>query len=63
MKKKILYVSPNSKYEYGDLNNEERIAQANKDENASVYTHLEDFAIDFNNEFISDLGYIYVIDE
>ena len=53
----------NSEYEYGDLNNEERIAQANKDENASVYTHLEDFAIDFNNEFISDLGYIYVIYE
>lgn len=60
MEKKILYINPNSEFEYFDLSQEEMLAQAKEDSDAEIYT-IEGFAQAFNDEIISDLGYIFVI--
>ena len=60
MEKKILYVSPNSEFEYCGVSQEEMLIQAKQDRDADIYT-IDNFAQAFNDEIISDLGYIFVI--
>lgn len=60
MEKKILYVNPNSEFDYFGLSQEEMLAQAKKDIDADIYS-IEAFAQAFNDELISDLGYSFVI--
>lgn len=60
MEKKILYINPNSEFDYFGLSQEEMLAQAKEDNDAEIYT-IEGFAQAFNDEIISDLGYIFVI--
>lgn len=60
MEKKILYINPNSEFDYFGLNQEEMLAQAKQDRDADIYT-IDGFAQAFNDEVISDLGYIFVI--
>lgn len=60
MEKKILYISPNSEFDYFGLSQEEMLTQAKQDRDASIYT-IDNFAQAFNDEIISDLGYIFVI--
>ena len=38
MEKKILYINPNSEFEYFDLSQEEMLAQAKEDNDAEIYT-------------------------
>jgi hypothetical protein len=58
---KILYVNPNSEFEYSGLTSDEMRIQSESDENAVIYSTIDEFAIDFNNEFISDQGFMYVL--
>ena len=60
MEKKILYINPNSEFEYFGLSQEEMLTQAKQDRDAEIFD-IEGFAQAFNNERISDLGYIFVI--
>ena len=69
--KKIIYVFPNSEWdegiEYDDIldmyNNGELLNFANNCNFCNVYDDIESFALDFNNDFISDFGYMFVIND
>lgn len=58
MEKKILYVYP----DYVDELSQKKFAEIIREKKGCLYD-LETFANDFNNEIISDLGMIEIIDE
>ena len=67
--KKIIYVYPASEWEDGieyddilDMHlNNELLTWAKNCNYCTVYDDVETFALDFNNECISDEGYLFVI--
>lgn len=46
---------------FGSLSNEDKILTAQQNEEASIMS-LESFEQSFNDDYISDLGYIFFID-
>ena len=67
MEKKIIYIESDyvssddfSLDEFESLSNEEKLHVAKNNNNMIVYS-LEGFQFAFNNEMISDLGYIFII--
>ncbi len=67
MEKKIIYIESDyvssddfSLDEFESLSNEEKLHVAKNNNNMIVYS-LEGFQFAFNNEMISDLGYIFIV--
>ena len=67
MEKKIIYIESDyvssddfSLDEFESLSNEEKLHVAKNSNNMIVYS-LEGFQFAFNNEMISDLGYIFIV--
>ena len=67
MEKKIIYIKSDyvssddfSLDEFESLSNEEKLHVAKNNNNMIVYS-LEGFQFAFNNEMISDLGYIFIV--
>lgn len=67
MEKKIIYIESDyvssddfSLDEFERLSNEEKLHVAKNNNNMIVYS-LEGFQFAFNNEMISDLGYIFIV--
>ena len=67
MEKKIIYLESDyvssddfSLDEFESLSNEEKLHVAKNNNNMIVYS-LEGFQFAFNNEMISDLGYIFIV--
>ena len=67
MEKKIIYIESDyvssddfSLDEFESLSNEEKLHVAKNNNNMIVYS-LESFQFAFNNEMISDLGYIFIV--
>ena len=67
MEKKIIYIESDyvssddfSLAEFESLSNEEKLHVAKNNNNMIVYS-LEGFQFAFNNEMISDLGYIFIV--
>ena len=60
---KLIYVNPNSdnydKYPFVD--NERKLEMARTDIDAQIFTDINDFCQVFNNEEISDLGWLFAI--
>lgn len=68
MDKKIIYVSPTTAEsdefsfdEFSRLPDDEKLHVAKNSNGMYIYGNAEAFAYAFNNEFISDLGYIFVV--
>ena len=65
--KKIIYVEPDHEVsvdEFESMNrNGELLHFAKNDNNCHVYDTIEDFAEAFNNEVISDLGYMFIVND
>ena len=62
--KKIIYVKPDSEWdldEFEQLDDTERVHIAKNCNDMVLYDDLYKFQDDFNNELISDKGYIFVI--
>jgi hypothetical protein len=58
----IYYLTPNTDVEFSDfeeLTADERAEMAASDDDIIVYHSLKRFECDFNNEFISDYGFIF----
>lgn len=62
---KLIYLTPNSEWEFNDfeaLPKEEQLKVAESDPDMVVYT-IEEFVRDFNADFISDIGFIVIIND
>lgn len=61
--KKVIYLYPDCEYsssEFESLTDEEKLHIAKNSNDMEIYT-LEGFQAAFNDELISDLGYIYFV--
>ena len=61
--KKVIYLTPNCDYEISEfkkLSDQEKLHVANNTNEMFIYT-LEGFQDAFNNEYISDLGFIFIV--
>lgn len=67
MERKVIYIESDYidtdeflSYDFDKLTNDEKLKVANNDNNMIVYS-LEGFMDAFNEGFISDLGYIFIV--
>lgn len=61
--KKVIYLTPNCDYEISEfekLSDQEKLHVANNTNEMFIYT-LEGFQYAFNYEYISDLGFIFIV--